>query len=118
MAMQRVRCGKPRARNTVQRLPHPCNRANQTQAQSEPADRSRCIAEDRLSLTRLSPRRSLGVLLCKHMKQISYGKQRETKHSTREIQVMTNAMLKPPLHPREQVECFGDMSKNDHHQTS
>jgi len=52
------------------------------------------------------------------MKQISYGKQRETKNGTPEIEVMTNAMLEPPMHPRKQVKCFGDMSKNDHHQTS
>ncbi len=52
------------------------------------------------------------------MKQISYGKQRETKNSTPEIQVMTKAMLEPPMHPRKQVECFADVSKNDHHQTS
>jgi hypothetical protein len=31
---------------------------------------------------------------------------------------MTNAMLQPPMHPRKQVKCFEDMSKNDHHQTS
>jgi len=52
------------------------------------------------------------------MKQISYGKQRETKNSTPEIQVMTKAMLEPPMHPRKQVECFADESKYDHHQTS
>jgi hypothetical protein len=27
-------------------------------------------------------------------------------------------MFKPPMHPREQVKCFGDMRKNDHHETS
>jgi hypothetical protein len=52
------------------------------------------------------------------MDQISYGKQRETKNGTPEIEVMTNAMFKPPMHPRKQVKCFGDMSKNDQHQTS
>jgi hypothetical protein len=52
------------------------------------------------------------------MKQISYGKQRETKNSAPEIEVMTNALLEPPMHPRKQVKGFGDMSKNDHHQTS
>ncbi len=51
------------------------------------------------------------------MKQISYGKQRETKNGTPEIEVMTNAMLKSPMHPRKQVKCFGDMGKNDQHQT-
>jgi hypothetical protein len=52
------------------------------------------------------------------MKEISYGKQRETKDSTPEIEVMTNAMLEPPMHPRKQVKFFADMSQYDHHQTS
>ena len=52
------------------------------------------------------------------MKQISQGKQRETKNGTPEIEVVTNAMLKPPMHPRKQVKGFGDMGKNDQHQTS
>ena len=52
------------------------------------------------------------------MNQISDGKQRKTKNSTPEIEVMTDAMLKPPVHPRKQVKCFADMSKNDHHQTT
>jgi len=52
------------------------------------------------------------------MKQISYGKQRETKNSTPEIKVMTNAMLQAPMHPRKQMKCFADMSNDDHHQTS
>jgi hypothetical protein len=45
------------------------------------------------------------------MKQISYGKQRETKNSTPEIEIMTNALLEPPMHPRKQMKCFADMSK-------
>jgi hypothetical protein len=40
---------------------------------------------------------------CKRMQQISYGKQRETKDSTPEIEIMTNAMLQPPMHPGKQV---------------
>jgi hypothetical protein len=52
------------------------------------------------------------------MKQISYRKQRETKNSTPEIEVMTNAMLEPPMHPRKQVKCFADMSKDNHDKTS
>ena len=56
--------------------------------------------------------------LCKRMKQISYGKQRETKNGTPEIEVMTNAMLKPSMHPRKQIKCFGDMNKNDQYQTA
>jgi hypothetical protein len=58
----------------------------------------------------------LGAPLYNRIKQISYGKQRETKKSAAEIEVVTNAMLKPPMHPRKQVKCFRDMSKNDHHQ--
>ena len=56
--------------------------------------------------------------LGKCMKQISYGKQRETKNSTPEIEVMTNAMLEPPMHPRKQLERFGDMSKDHQHETA
>jgi hypothetical protein len=41
---------------------------------------------------------------------------REAKNGTPEIEVMTDTMLKPPMHPRKQVKCFGDVSKNDHHQ--
>jgi len=51
------------------------------------------------------------------MYKISYGKERETKNSTPEIEVMTNAMLEPPMHPRKQVKCLGNVSKNDHNQT-
>jgi hypothetical protein len=51
------------------------------------------------------------------MKQIPYGKQRETKNGTPEIEVMTNAILKAPMHPRKHVKCFRDMSKNNQHQT-
>src|SRR5712692_9277355 len=31
---------------------------------------------------------------------------------------MTDAMFEPPMHPRKQLKRFGDMRKNDHHQTS
>ena len=51
-----------------------------------------------------------GGLICKRVKQISYGKQREAKNSAPEIKVMANAMLKPPMHPWKQVKCFGDVS--------
>jgi hypothetical protein len=54
----------------------------------------------------------------KRVSQISYGKHRDTKNSTPQIEVMTNAALEPPPHPRKQVKGFGDMSENDHHQTS
>jgi len=52
------------------------------------------------------------------MEQIAYRKQRDAKKSTQEIEVMTNAVLQSPPHPRKQVKRFGDMSKNDDHQTS
>ena len=61
---------------------------------------------------------SIGVSLCERVKQIPHGKQRETKRSTPEIEIMTNAMLESPMHPRKQVKCFGYMSKYDHDQTS
>src|SRR5713226_3303562 len=61
---------------------------------------------------------TLGVSLGQRMKQVPNRKQREAKDGTPEIEVMTNAMLQPPIHPRKQVKCFGDMSKNDYHQTS
>jgi hypothetical protein len=52
------------------------------------------------------------------MKQISYGKQGEAQNGTPQIEVMTNAMLVAPMHPGKQLECFAEMSKDDHHQTS
>jgi hypothetical protein len=42
------------------------------------------------------------------MQQISYGKQRETENSAPEVEVVTNAILKPPIHPRKQVKGFGE----------
>lgn len=56
--------------------------------------------------------------LCKSMKQISYGKQRETKNGTPQIEVVTDAMLIAPIHPGKQVKGFADMSKDDHDETS
>jgi len=41
------------------------------------------------------------LLFRKRMRQISYWKQRETKNSAPEIEVMTNAMLVAPMHPRK-----------------
>jgi hypothetical protein len=52
------------------------------------------------------------------MKQISHGKQGEAQNCTPQIEVMTNAMLVAPMHPRKQLECFGEMGKDDHYQTS
>ncbi len=52
------------------------------------------------------------------MKQISYGKQRETKNSTPEIEVMINAAWADPNSSKEQVKCFGEMSEHDYHETS
>jgi hypothetical protein len=51
------------------------------------------------------------------VKQISYGEQRETKNSTPKIEVMINAVWATPIHPREQVKCFGEMSEHDYHET-
>jgi len=51
------------------------------------------------------------------MKQISHGKQRETQNTTPEIHVMTNAMLESPVHPRKQVKCLGNMTKDNYDQT-
>jgi hypothetical protein len=38
---------------------------------------------------------TLGVLPCKRVKQVSYREQCETKNGAREIEVVTNALLKP-----------------------
>jgi hypothetical protein len=51
------------------------------------------------------------------MKEIPYGKQRKTNNSAREIEVMTNTMLEPPMHPTKQAKSLTDMSKYDHDQT-
>jgi hypothetical protein len=61
---------------------------------------------------------TLGVPFGQHMKQISDGKQRETKNSTPEVEVVTDAILQAPLHPRKQVKRLADMDKDDDHQTS
>ncbi len=52
------------------------------------------------------------------MKQVPNKKHRETKNSTPEVEVVTDAMIRSPLHPRKQMECFEDMRKDDHDQTS
>jgi hypothetical protein len=51
------------------------------------------------------------------VKPISYGKQRETKNGARNVEVVTNAMLVAPMHPRQKVERFANMSQDDHDQT-
>jgi len=63
----------------------------------------------------------LGVSLIyttQRVKQIAYWKQRETKNNTPQIDAVTDAILYPPMHPRKQVKCFRDMSKNDQFQTT
>jgi hypothetical protein len=50
--------------------------------------------------------------------QISEGKQCQTKKSTPEIEVMTNAVWATPIHRRKQMKCFGEMSEHDYHETS
>ena len=52
------------------------------------------------------------------MKQVPNRKQCQTENSTPEIEVVTDAMPRAPLHPRKQMKCFAEMSKNNHHQTS
>jgi hypothetical protein len=54
----------------------------------------------------------------KCIEQISYGKQKETKNSTPEIEVMTHAVLEPPMHPRKKLKCFANMTEDHHNQTS
>jgi hypothetical protein len=54
----------------------------------------------------------------KRTEQISEGKQCQTKKSTPEIEVMTNAVWATPIHRRKQMKCFGEMSEHDYHETS
>jgi len=61
---------------------------------------------------------TLCVALGQRMKQVPNRKQRETKNSTSEVEVVTDAMIRSPLHPRKQMECFENMRKDDHDQTS
>jgi hypothetical protein len=49
---------------------------------------------------------------------MSYGKQKDTQNSAPEIEVMTNAVLEPPVHPRKKLKCFANVSKDNHNQTS
>jgi hypothetical protein len=51
------------------------------------------------------------------MQQVSYWKQRETKYGAPKIEIMTTAMLTPPMHPRKHAKYFKQMSKSDHNQT-
>jgi hypothetical protein len=59
---------------------------------------------------------ALGVWSCKCVKQVSDMKQCEPQSGTPEIDVVANALLKPPIHPRKQVKSFGNMTEYDHHQ--
>lgn len=52
------------------------------------------------------------------MKQIADWRQRKSKHDTPQIDVVADAVLKSPMHAREQVKCFRDMSKNNQYQTT
>lgn len=51
------------------------------------------------------------------MKQIASGEQRETQDRAAQIEVMANAMFGSPTHPREQVKCFREMSKDNNRET-
>jgi hypothetical protein len=52
------------------------------------------------------------------MEKISDGKQCEAKDGTPEIEIMTEAVLQPPIHPRKQVNCFTDVNEHDCRQRS
>ena len=52
------------------------------------------------------------------MKQVSCGKQRDAKNSTKEVEIVAGAMLESPMHPREQAKRFANMSKDDYNQAS
>jgi hypothetical protein len=45
------------------------------------------------------------------MKQISKRKQREPKNSTPQVEVVSDAMFRAPMHPREQVKGFADVAR-------
>ena len=49
------------------------------------------------------------------MKQISNGKQRQTENGGRQIEVMTDAVLVAPAHPRKEAERLTDMREDDQH---
>jgi hypothetical protein len=48
------------------------------------------------------------------LKELPQGKQREAEDSAPEVQVMTDALLFSPMHPREQMKCLTDMCQDDH----
>lgn len=52
------------------------------------------------------------------MKQISYGKERQTKNGACEVEVMTRAMLVAPTHRWKELKCFKDAGEYDHQQAS
>jgi hypothetical protein len=62
--------------------------------------------------------RSQSVSLCKRMEHVSDGKQRNSKNGAHQIKVMASAVIEPPMHPGEDVDCFTDMRENDYEQTS
>src|SRR5216684_2410219 len=101
---------------------------NESNGSAETAFRERFINHQRCSRHRTPglrasnhpciSRADLSASLCNRVKQITHEEQRETKNSTGEIEIVTNAMLAPPVHPRKQLKCFGHMSEYDHHQAS
>lgn len=52
------------------------------------------------------------------MKQVTNWKQRESQNGAAEIEVMTKAVLPPPMHRGRPLQCFGDMRENDQHHTA
>jgi len=61
---------------------------------------------------------ALGVPLGQRIKQVPNGKQCQTENSTPEIEVVTDAMFRAPMHPRKQMKCFAEMREDYHYQTS
>jgi hypothetical protein len=51
-------------------------------------------------------------------KPISDEKQRAAEDGARQIEIVTDAVLVAPTHPRKPMKGFTDVSQNDHHQTS
>ena len=70
-----------------------------------------------LSAIEIYRQTELGTI-AQRLEQVPRWEQRETQDRTRKIKVVTDAVLLSPMHPRKDVKCLADMSKNDHHETS
>jgi hypothetical protein len=49
------------------------------------------------------------------MRQVADGKQREAKYCAPQVEIMTSAVLKSPMHPRKPVKGFRDMGQDNYH---